>query len=121
VKVGIDFSTLVYMPNFDIWGRTVIFTPLVSQPNAAPYENRAIYDTDEVDVPADDGSVLTSHKTTLDIREAEFGILPTQGDRVFIPADVGAMEEVGNFEIINVWQNGGGETTLLLRKIETAG
>jgi len=31
------------------------------------------------------------------------------------------MGEVGDFEIINAWQNGGGETTLLLRKIETAG
>ena len=119
--MGVDFSSLVYLPNFDVWARTVTFTPIVSQPNAAPFEQRAIYDSEEVDVPGEDGSVLTSHKTTLDIREHEFAVLPTQGDHVFIPADVGAMGEVGDFEIINAWQNGGGETTLLLRKIETAG
>jgi hypothetical protein len=119
--MGLDYSTLIYLPNFEVLARTVTFTPLVSQPNAAPYVQRAIYDTDEVDVPAEDGSVVTTHRTILDIREAEFAVLPTQGDHVFIPADTGAMGELGDFEIINVFHNGGGETTLQLRKIETAG
>jgi hypothetical protein len=119
--MGIDYSTLIYLPNFDFWSRTVTFTPLASRPNAAPYNARGIFDTDEVDVQAEDGSVVTDHKTTLDIREAEFGVLPTQGDLVDIPADTGAMGAMGQFETINVWHNGGGETTLTLRKIETAG
>ena len=119
--VGVDYSTLIYLPNFDFWSRTVTFTPLVSQPNAAPYDNRGIFDTDEVDVQAEDGSVVTDHRTTLDIREIEFAVLPTQGDLVDIPADTGAMVAMGRFEIINVWHNGGGETTLTLRKIESAG
>jgi hypothetical protein len=31
------------------------------------------------------------------------------------------MGAMGQFEIINVWHNGGGETTLTLRKIDSAG
>jgi hypothetical protein len=99
--MGIDYSTLIYLPNFDFFSRTVTFTPLASQPNARPYNARGIFDTDEVDVQAEDGSVVTDHKTTLDIREAEFGVVPTQGDLVDIPADTGAMGAMGQFEIIN--------------------
>jgi hypothetical protein len=31
------------------------------------------------------------------------------------------MGELGNFEVIDAFHNGGGETTLQLRKLETAG
>ena len=117
--MGVDFSTSIYLPNFDFFSRAATITPLVSQPNAAPYAVRGIYDTDEIDVPAEDGSILTDQKTMFDIREYEFAVLPAQGDHINIPADRGAMVALGDFEIINAWTNGGGETTLTLRKLDT--
>jgi hypothetical protein len=119
--MGIDFSTTVYLPNFTVFARQVTITPKVSQPGAGPYSARGIYDTEEIDVAAEDGSVVTDHRTILDIREVDFLVLPQQGDEVFIPPDTGAMGALGDHEVINVFHNGGGETTLQLRKIETAG
>ena len=116
--MGIDWSTAVYLPVFDAMARQATITPLISQPSAAPYAARGIYDTEEIDVPAEDGSILTDQKTLFDIREYEFLVLPAQGDHIYIPADRGAMAAPGNFEIINAWTNGGGETTLTLRKID---
>ena len=117
--MGVDFSTSIYLPNFDVWARSVTISPIVSQPTAVSYTARGIYDTDELDVPAEDGSIITDHRTLLDILEHEFSVLPEQGDHVNIPADRGAMGALGDFEIIDVWHNGGGETTLRLRKLET--
>ena len=44
--MGIDYSTLIYLPNFDFWSRAVTFTPLASQPNAGAYNARGIFDTE---------------------------------------------------------------------------
>ena len=119
--MGLDYSTSIYLPNYNLLARAIVVTPAVSQPSAAPYWTRGIYNTEKLDVTAEDGSILTDHRTYVDVLEAEFGVVPTQGDLVDIPADTGAMGAMGQFEIINVWHNGGGETTLTLRKIETAG
>lgn len=118
--MGVDYSTLIYLPNFEIWARTVTFTPVISQPTGAAFVSRGIFHSEELMIQGEDGSVITDQRTTLDILEAEFGAIPQQGDLVTIPADVGAMRALGDFEVINVWQNGGGETTLTLRKIMTA-
>ena len=117
--MGVDYSTTIYLPNYDFFSRAVTITPIASQPNAAPYATRGIFNTDEIDVPAEDGSILTDQRTYIDIREFEFAVLPQQGDHVNIPADRGAMVALGDFEIINAWTNGGGETTLILRKLDT--
>jgi hypothetical protein len=119
--MGVDWSTSVYLPNFDFFARAATITPLASQPNAAPYAVRGCYDTEELEVPADDGSIMQDQRTIFDIREYEFPVPPVQGDHINIPADRGAMEALGDFEVINAWTNGGGETTLVLRKLETAG
>ena len=117
--MGVDWSTSVYLPVFDFFARSATITPLVSQPNVAPFVVRGIYNTEDLEVPAEDGSILQSQRTIFDIREYEFLVLPAQGDRIYIPADRGAMETLGAFEIINAWTNGGGETTLQLRTIDT--
>jgi hypothetical protein len=46
--------------------------------------------------------------------EAEFPILPTQQDRLFVPQE--AMPEQGWWEVNATETNGGGETTLTLRR-----
>ena len=119
--MGLDYSTSIYLPNYNLLARAIVVTPAVSQPSAAPYWTRGIYNTEKLEVAAEDGSILTDHRTYVDVLEAEFAVVPVQGDQVFIPADRGAMGELGNFEVIDAFHNGGGETTLQLRKLETAG
>lgn len=119
--MGLDYSTSIYLPNYNLLARQIVVTPVASQPGAGPYWARGIYNTDKIDVAAEDGSILTDHRTYVDVLEAEFGVVPVQGDQVFIPKDRGAMGELGNFEVIDTWHNGGGETTLQLRKKVTAG
>ena len=117
--MAVGFSTLVYLPNYDMFARPVTFTPVVSQPGSPAYAARGIYDTRALDVAAEDGSVFSDQQTILDIREAEFTVLPTQLDIVNIPADTNAGPALGDFEITDSSSNGGGETTLVIRKIKT--
>jgi len=114
--MAINFSTQVYTPCFDIFARPVTITPVASQPNAAAYAARGIYDTEPMDVLAEEGSVFSDQRVVLDILEAEFAVLPIQNDLVDIPESAGLPAE-GQFEIIDVKSNGGGETSLSLRKI----
>ena len=115
--MAINFSTLVYLPNFDMFARPITVTPLASQPGLPAYGARGIYDTRPIDVQAEDGSIVSDQQTILDILEAEFGTLPEQLDRIFIPADPDAGLALGEFEITNTETNGGGEMTLVIRKI----
>ena len=111
----LDYSALVYKPAFDTFARPITFNPVVSQPGILPFNARGIYDTGEVDVPALDGSIVSDLKTICDILEVEFPILPVQGDRLTIPA-YQSIPAAGEFEVIDCDSNGGGETTLTLRK-----
>lgn len=116
--MSINFSTLVYLPNYDIWARAITVTPLASQPGQPAYSARGIFDTESTDVLAEDGSIISQQKTILDIREVEFAVLPQQFDRIDIPpAEQGPG---GSFEVTDASSNGGGETTLELRKVVTA-
>jgi hypothetical protein len=118
--MGIDYSSLIYLPNYDMFARAITVTPTASQPGAPAYTARGILNTDEQTVQGEDGSLITDQRTLVDVRDVEFGVVPQQGDLVTIPADGGAMVTLGDFEIINAWKNGGGETTLQLRSITTA-
>ncbi|HVG51163.1 MAG TPA: hypothetical protein VM867_05975 [Xanthobacteraceae bacterium] len=118
--MAVNFSSLVYLPNYDMFARPVTVTPLASQPGAPAYTNRGIYDTRPIDVQAEDGSIISDQQTILDVRDAEFTTVPEQLDRIFIPADVNGGPELGLFEVTDTEANGGGETTLSLRKVVTA-
>jgi hypothetical protein len=113
----VDFSTDVYLPAQDLFGRTITVTPLVSWPSQPAYNARGIFDVDAIDVQAMDGSIISETRVILDIREVEFPVLPMQGDIINVPADpIGLLAE-GDFEVIDADPNGGGETTLTLRRI----
>jgi hypothetical protein len=118
--MAINFSTLVYLPNFDTFARPITVTPLASQPGAPAYSNRGIYDTRPMDVMAQDGSIVSDQQTILDVRDAEFSVVPEQLDQITIPADTDAGPALGTFEVTDTEANGGGETTLILRKVVTA-
>jgi hypothetical protein len=107
----INFSDALYVHAQDTYGRAVMLTP--------GGVGRGILDTKDIDVVALDGSIISEQRTILDIREVEWAVLPRQGDQVAIPADSGLPDE-GAWEIIDVVRNGGGETTLTLRKLMTS-
>jgi hypothetical protein len=112
--VGVNFSTLVYSPNFDVFAVPVLFFTI-----GGTFVGRGIFDTRALNVLAEDSSIYSDQQTILDIREAEFGVMPRQGDHVIIPADCNGVNQ-GEWEIIDQSTNGGGETTLVLRKWEGA-
>ena len=119
--MAVNFSTLVYLPNYDMFARPITVTPLSSQPGMPAYTARGIYDTRAIDVPAEDGSSISDQQTILDLREVEFTVLPEQLDRITIPEDADAgMIGVGDYEVVDASSNGGGETTLVIRKFVTA-
>jgi hypothetical protein len=124
--MGVDYSTTTYLPQYTMWARPVTFYPVTSQPGVTSYDGRGIFGTVSIDIIAQDGSDVSEQKTILDILEAEFPIIPQQLDRLFIPADFNSifggvgMPEVGWFEVNDISTNGGGETTLGLRRWEPA-
>jgi hypothetical protein len=115
--MAVNFSTLVYAPNFEMFSRPIVVTPS----GGVAYSARGIYDTRPIDVQAEDGSIVSEQQTILDVRDVEFASVPTQLDYVNIPFDAGAGEiGVGDYEILAAESNGGGETTLVIRKLIAA-
>ena len=118
--MGMNFSTMIYAPNFLQWSRPVTFYPVVSNPGVASFDTRGIFHDGRLDVALEDGSLFVDHETSIDILETDFanaGMLqPQQLDRVFIPQDgPGGMIAEGEFEVTMVTRNGGGEANLVLR------
>jgi hypothetical protein len=112
----VDFSELVYHPAYDTFARAITVTPLKSQPGASAYPARGIFNTEPVDVVALDGSIVSEQRTILDIRQVEFPVLPEQKDHINIPAD-GGLPDLGDWEVADAMNNGGGEVTLTLHKV----
>jgi len=118
--MAINFSEQVYRQNQDTFSRPVTFTPISSQPNGSPYTARGILEQEAIDVAGLDNSIISESRIILDIRDAEFTVQPLQGDLVDIPADSSGLPAEGQFEVIDTDQNGGGESTLTLRRIVQA-
>lgn len=117
--MAINYIEQVYRPTQNLFGRPATFIPLKSQPGELPYVGRGIYSTQPIDVLAEDQSIFSDTRTIFDVLEADFAVVPIQGDELHIPADSG-MPELGDFEVIEVKSNGGGETSLSLRRIVRA-
>ncbi len=114
--MAFNFSETVYLQAQETYGRTVTITPVTSQPNGQSYVTRGIFEVEAMDVAAMDGSIISETRIILDIREAEFAVLPMQGDLIDVPASSGLPAE-GLYEVMDADPNGGGETTLTLRHI----
>lgn len=117
--MAIAFSTELYVKVQDMFSVPCTFTPVKSNPGGPAYTVRGIYSTRPIDIVATDGSIFSDQQSILDIREVEFVVLPIQEDLVTIPFDCNG-EPLGDFEIMDADTNGGGETTLVIRKIVTA-
>jgi hypothetical protein len=117
--VAVNFSTLVYNPCQTVFGRPVNFTSKSGTSFNGP--GRGIYNSTSLNVGLEDGSILSDQDTILDIRADEFPTLPVQGDTIDIPYEpIAMLPALGQYEITNVWHNGGGEITLQLRVIAAA-
>lgn len=114
---GINFSLLVYDPCMDTFAVIVYFNPLTSMPGGAEYAGRGIFRTDALNVLAENNEIYSDQRTLLDIRHAEFPVLPQQGDHIRIPKDCNG-EDKGEWVIVDSNDNGGGETEFTLRKWE---
>lgn len=117
--MAFNFSETVYLQAQNTYGRVVTITPVTSQPNGPSYVTRGIFEVEAMDVAAMDGSIISETRVILDIREAEFAVLPMQGDLIDVPAESGLPAE-GLYEVMDADPNGGGETTLTLRHIVPA-
>jgi hypothetical protein len=114
MSMGVDWPNEVYALEQGFFGRTIIITPVVSQPGQAAYSARGIFNTGETLVPAMDGSLISVNQTIVDILAQEFPILPAQRDLIDIPDTT---VKGGIFEVASVsGDNGGGEITLALKR-----
>jgi hypothetical protein len=112
-------SVLVKLPIMDVFGRPIDVTPSASQPGAASYRARGYLGTGPWNISAEDSSVISDQTTFLDVRDIEFAVVPQQGDRIDIPPD-GTVPAAGMFEVVDGSSDGGGLTTLTIRKFEDA-
>ena len=112
----INMSVEVYQVCQGTFGRPATFTSKTG--NSYSGSNRGIYKSDMIDILLEDGSIFTQQQTILDIRAAEFPTLPVQDDTVAIPYEpISGLPDLGSFQIIDVFHNGGGEVTLQLRAV----
>ncbi len=110
--MAINFSQQVYAPTYDVFARPVTFMPK----NLPSYEGRGIYTTQKFDLETETSALFSDAQTILDILESEFTTIPNQGDQLFIPEHIG-IPEAGTFEVLDIDTNGGGESTLAIRKV----
>jgi hypothetical protein len=115
--MAINWTEDLYKVCWDVFARPITVTPVVSQPGGSAYANRGYFDTKDIDVMAEDGSVFSDAQTYLDIRMAEFPVSPMQKDRIDIPFHAGTPG--GSFEVSDLAGvgNAGGIITLTLKRI----
>jgi hypothetical protein len=121
-----DFSRLVLGPNISVFGKRVTVTPKASQPNAAPYCVKGIWEVVHVDLVTEDGGNLSSKTLKLGIRLSDFSFAPKKGDWISTPAcDLPLVYWQGEFEpgsiidflIDDIRPDGQGGATLLLKRV----
>lgn len=113
--MGLDMGVLVKLPQMDLFARPISVTPAAT---GVAYQARGIFHEDENDFLAEDNSVVTDHRVSIDVLDAEFAVVPRQGDTIDIPAD-GAVPAEGTFTVQAVHRDGGGMTNLLLQQYQT--
>jgi len=116
--MAVNFDVLLQPAIFDFYAVPCTFLPIKSQPSAGGYPGRGILGTYGTDVVALDGSMYSDQRTILDIRDSEFSVMPIQNDHVVIPEDSNNVPK-GEYVIVDLVSNGGGQTMLTIKKYET--
>jgi hypothetical protein len=110
--MGLDMSSLVKEVVLDAFARPIDVTYAGTD---TAYRARGYFGTTALDVMGEDNSILSDQTTYLDVRDREFAVVPRQGDRITIPGD-GTTEEEGDWEVVDSSKDGGGLTTLTIRR-----
>lgn len=110
--MAINYSQQLHLHTYDTFSRPVVFSPVIG----GSFTGRGIYTTEELDVLSEDNSIFSDQKTILDIRDEEFTVVPVQNDQLSIPSHIG-MPALGDYIVLDTKANGGGETTLYIRKV----
>jgi hypothetical protein len=123
--MAVNFAALVYGPCQQVYGRSVIVTPVVSMPGHGPYVRKGIFKTRPTTIDGGElGAIISDQQTVLYIREIDYPKIPEQGDFISIPAE-GAITVPGTnltnvpaaeFKVTDISNNAGGETVLTLQK-----
>lgn len=116
--MAVNFDVLLASPIFDFFAVPCTFRPVKSQPGAADYPGRGILNTYMHDVIALDGSVYSDQRTIFDIRDSEFAVLPVQYDHIIIPVDCNEAPK-GEYQIVDLSSDGGGQTCCTIKLYET--
>jgi hypothetical protein len=78
--MGIDFSSLVLAPAMATFAKPVTITPIMSQPNAAPYAARGIWTVQNTQIIGEMGNIVSTVNLKFGIRLAEYPVTLAQGD-----------------------------------------
>ncbi len=97
-----------------MFARPINVTPI----GGATYASRGIWHRDNNDFLAEDNSLVTDHKVSIDVLDSEFAVVPRQGDIIDIPAD-GTVPAEGTFTVLSAHGDGGGMTNLVLEEYIT--
>ena len=109
--------------NYDVLLQPMIFD-MFAVPCTFHFQNgktqgaRGILNTYSSVVQALDGSFFSDQRTILDIRDSEFSTMPIQNDHVIIPQDSNGVAK-GEYQIVDLLSDGGGQTTLTIREYKT--
>lgn len=123
---GVDFSGLVLAPNVLIFGKPVTVTPKKSSPNAAPFTASGIWTVESINIPMDDGSVLSARTLKFGIRMADFPVTLKQGDWITsavsdLPLGYWQGDFIANatldLEVVDAAPDGQGGSTLTMKRV----
>jgi hypothetical protein len=114
--MGFDMGEAVKKIAMDAFARPISVTPS----GGATYQSRGIWHKDANEFFAEDGSIVIDNKTSVDILNSEFAVIPRQGDSVAIPAD-GTVPAEATHTILSSHDDGGGMTNLVLEQYITTG
>lgn len=93
--MAVDFSSKVLAPGISRFGRTVVYTPTISQPEADPFEVRGVYDRESTHVDGlADRAPVNIDEITLGVRLADFAVPPARGDSVNVDSVLHKVEDV---------------------------
>jgi hypothetical protein len=116
--MAVNLDVLLQSTAFDFFAVACTIVPFASQPGAGAYPARGILNTYSINVAGEDNSIYSDQRTIFDIRDSDFPIMPAQNDHVIIPIDCNGAPK-GTYEIIDASGDGGGQTMLTIRKVET--
>jgi hypothetical protein len=111
----IDFDALVLAPAMTAFARPIVVTPVMSQPGAAAFGARGVWEIKNIDVQTEEG-IYSGQRRTLGVRLSEFAVPPVQGDRVDIPAYLSRPAEATHV-IDDVDDDGQGGSTWTMKQV----